>query len=141
VGSAGVAALFGSAEREAGMAPQADVMFLAMGVRLSRNKGVNSTFKGACEVLCCVASMLDSPVAPHSVVEIWMPSQLPFQDRLLSKPSLNIAFAAVSQNKMGNNMLTLVSGYLLKKKTMIEMVDMKRTPKVQICDERPLISK
>ena len=44
------------------------------------------------------------------------------------------------KNKMGNKP-TLISGYLLKKKTMIEMVDMKRTPKVQICDERPLISK
>ena len=46
MGSAGVAALFGSAEREAGMAPQADVMFLAMGLRLRRSNGVNSTFKG-----------------------------------------------------------------------------------------------
>ena len=46
MGSAAVAALFGSAEREAGMAPQADVMFLAMGLRLSRSNGVNSTFKG-----------------------------------------------------------------------------------------------
>ena len=46
MGSAGVAALFGSAEREAGMAAQADVMFLAIGLRLRRSNGVNSTFKG-----------------------------------------------------------------------------------------------
>jgi len=70
MGSAAVADLSRSAVREAGMAPQAFHVCLAMGCQMSRSNGVSSNLGGNFRGLYEVAWMATSPIFFSSSVSL-----------------------------------------------------------------------
>ena len=71
MGSAAVAALFGSAVREAGMAPQAVEVFLAIGLCLSRSKGVSSNHGGNLRGAVTTWHGCSVPPCPCGAPRLW----------------------------------------------------------------------